>query len=163
MDMTDAERWLTRLGVDVFYASSRKVLGCAFLRAWGVVMNIQVTRQKLTLRPLWEELDKEGSTKTLDVSETDFVRFSDFVLRVLAHPLPPQAGTRQKFIHILGATPDGSGYVYRGVKFVFWGRGKDLAMRIVSPSIDYDVVKGDRLATNFYRRCFEHLWEVSHA
>lgn len=163
MDMTDAEDWLTCLGVDVFYASERKVLGWATLRTWGVVMNVQVTRRGLSLRPMWGELDAEGPVRTVDVSEMDFVRFSDFILRAMAHPLPPQAGSRQKFIHILGATPDKSGYVYRGIKFVFWGRGKDLAMRIVGPSIDRDVVKGDVPSTDFYRRCFEHLWEVSHA
>lgn len=163
MDMTDAEDWLTRLGVDVFYASERKVVGWAILRTSGVVMNVQVTRRGLSLRSRWGELNAEGPLRTVDVSKMNFVRLSDFILRAMAHPLPPQAGTRQKFIRILGATPDKSGYVYRGVKFVFGGRGKDLAMRIVGFPFDYDIVKGDQGATDFYRRCFERIWEVSHA
>lgn len=163
MDMTDAERWLTRLGVDVFYASPVKVLGCGALRTWGVVMNVQVTRQKLSLRPLWGELDREGPALTLDVSEMDFVRFSDFVLRAMAHPAPPRVGTCQGFIRLLKACEDTDGYVYRGVKFVFKGTGRDMTMRIVSPAIDRDIIKGDCLPTDFYRRCFEYLWEVSHA
>lgn len=163
MELADVERWLTRVGVDVFYASDCKVLGYAPLRTWGVVANIQVTHSMLYVRYLWGELDREGVAQGISMEGMDFVRFSDFVLRAMTYPAPPRVGTRQGFLRLLKAREDTDGYMYRGVKFAFKGTEHDMRMKVMSPDVDRDIVKGEALPTDFYRRCFEYLWEVAHA